>query len=70
MIITNTCIYDRIGAGARIEARGPSSESLIEAGSRIEVRFELKPGLESTHWRSAASEVHALGTNRTQCDTW
>ena len=34
-----------------------SSESLIET------RFELKPGLESTHWHSVASEVHTLGMN-------
>ena len=57
-------------ARARIEAGGPSSESLTEARSLIEARFEFKSGLESAHWHSAASEVHALGTNRTQCDTW
>ena len=57
-------------AGARIEAGGQCSESLIDAGSRIEAEFILKPGLKSTHWHSAASEVHALGTNRIQRDLW
>ena len=41
-------------------------------GSRIEARFQLKLGLglESTLWHFAASEVHALDTNRMQRDTW
>ena len=53
-------LYMSIEAGARIEAGSPSSESLIEAGSRIKVEFTMKPGLESTQWHSAASEVNAL----------
>ena len=53
-----------------MEARGPSSNSLIEAGARIEAGSELKPGLEFTYWHSSASEVHALGTNQTQCNAW
>ena len=44
-----------------IEAGGQSSESLIEAGARIEAGFELKLCLESTYRHSSVSEVLALG---------